>query len=581
MKKCVWGILAGFFVTAIVIAVILIVPKCKQFVPNLELYARDMEMFVDDSPQMLTYTVECNEEYSVEFVVNSNLVSVDEYGYVTAKYVGSCTIEINVISTSLRKSICISVVVKKRENTFVPTLELTVQNATLSLYNDDAPTEIQYSICCNEKYTVEFVASLDIVSVDKSGKITPNKVGTCGVLVTAKSVSGLKQEKEIVVTVNKSQIMADIEIKNIDGSIPQNIFMSKQYMLEISCTKNLIYSPIVKASENISNLTLKDRQEQKMLYTFKVANYGETSFTFSYKDYTKTFTKQAYMYVSKIDTSFSRKIENMQIFLYLFNKNCENTANLSNFYQNIQFSILEQDNVINNYSVEVVGDNVTLEYSTNTYTILAKTAGESQITIYANDSSGYFVTYTIIVQEVHISSISFTQDNVSLDIDEIYTYNIDYSPIFALTNLTYFLNGEPYTSATLQFSSAGTNILKVLDTLSNLEATVTFTVTQKENPFTIMWDTNFMNTHTASFENDTLSVTTTEDTIDIPFSYEIQGVTSIKCDISYTLDGIILSNHIFEDNTITLTLQGKGSITLTLTSQENPSLSYTLTIVVF
>lgn len=580
MKKWFWKILAGVLVTAIVVAVILIAGKKENFEPELEIVANEsLEMYVDDAPQKLTYTVDCNEDYLVEFVCSSNVVSISENGYVTANIQGSCTVEIKVSSTSLTKSAYVSVVVKKHETPFVPTLALTGQDS-LTLCNDDAPIKLNYSVSCNEKYSIEFETSSDIISVDSQGNVTPNKVGSCIILIIANSISGLKQEKEVAVIVNPSQMNADLKIMGSDGTTPQNLFMGNEYILQVSCSKKLVYNPKIEASQNVSNCTLKERNEQKLIYSFQVENYGKISFNFSYKDYTTTITKQAYLYVSKIDTSFSREIENMQILLYLFNENYENTANLSNFYQNIQFNILDQANVLNEYSVDVTGDNVMCESYSNTHTLLAKTAGESQLKIYANDGSGYFVTYTIIVQEVHISSISFTQDSVSLDIDEVYTYNIDYSPIFALTNLTYSLNGEPYTSATLQFSSTGTNILKVLDTLSNLEATVTFTVTQKENPFKIMWNTNFMNTYTTSFENDTLSVTTTEDTIDIPFSYQIQGVTNIKCDIHYTLDGIILSNHIFEDNTVTLTLQGKGSMTLTLISQENPSLSYTLTIVV-
>ena len=579
MKKWILGIFAGILVTAIVVAIILIVPMGDKFEPKLELETSDMEIYIDNAPQKLTYIIECNEQYSVEFIASNDVVSVDKDGYVTANIVGNCVVEIKVSSISLTKSVNISVVVKEREIAFVPNLELTAID-NISLYNDDAPKQIQYFISCNEKYSVEFEASSDIVGVDSYGVITPNKVGTCSVFVKASSASQLQQNKEITVTINKSEITASLEIKDNDGTIPPNIFTAKEYILEITCTKKLIYSPMLKTSSNISNLTLKEKQEQKILYTFKVINHGETSFNFLYKDYTNTFTKQSYMYVSKIDINFARKIENMQILLHLFNKNYENTANESNFYQNIKFCILNQLNVINNYSVQLFGDNATLEYSSNTYTLLAKTAGESQLKIYANDGSGYFVTYSITVQEIHISSIGFTQQNVALDTYEEYGYKVNFSPEFALTDLTYFLNDEPYTNTTLQFSNAGSNILKVKDTLSNLEATLTITVTQKENPFTIMWNTSFMKTHVTSFEDDTLSVTTNEDIVEIPFSYRIQGVTNIECDMSYTLNDITLKESAHDDNIITLTLQGKGSIMLILTSKENPLLSYTLTIVV-
>lgn len=569
----------GVLLTTIVVVVSLLVLKGEKFVPNLEIEASNsLEMYIDDTPQKLTYVVECNESYYVEFILNSNVVSVSDDGYATAHSIGTCLVEIKVTSTSLTKSVNVSVTVKERKTTFVPKLELTAQDI-LSLCNDDTPIKLDYFVSCNEEYNVEFDTSSDILSVDSFGEITPNKVGTCTVTIRVNSASGLQAKKDIFVTISKSQITANMEIKDMEDNTPQKIFMSNQYILEITCSKKLIYTPKLDTSKNISNLTLDKKQEQKLIYTFTITDYGETFFTFSYKDYSQNLTKQAYTYISKIDTCFTRKIENMQILLYLFNKNYEYEANLNNFYQNIQFYIQNQTHVDNIYSVKISSDIISLNYSSEQYTILAQTTGETQLTIYANDGSNYFVTYTIIVQEIHISSINFTQENVLLDINEEYEYQVDYSPIYALTNLIYFLNDEPYSNTKLQFSSTGTNILKVEDSLSCIKATLTINVTQKENPFTIFFN-EILTQYMATFENDILTLTTTEETIDIPFSYHIHGVTKTECDISYTSNGITLENLIVNINNIILILQGKGSLNITLTSKENPSLSYTFTVLI-
>ena len=222
MKKYIFWTGLGLCFVAIIIVVVCFVFKKDNFVPTLEITASDISMFVEDSPKQIDYKITCNEKYSVEFLTSSDIISVNESGVISPNKVGSCQVTITAVSKSLSKSKDIIVSVKQKEEQFIQTLEIITQD-TFQIYNDDAPKSLEYTIICNEKYTITFLTNSDILSISEDGIITPNKVGNCTITIFAES-ENLTKSKDIIVTIKNSQQIVNMSIKNVDYSPTTNNF---------------------------------------------------------------------------------------------------------------------------------------------------------------------------------------------------------------------------------------------------------------------------------------------------------------------------------------------------------------------
>ncbi len=460
-----------------------------------------------------------------------------------------------------------------------PTIEpfLDIENiADIFLHNDGEPYTINIKVTCNEEYIVSTSANNDNILITDN-IVTPNKVGKSIVKIDVKSAS-----KEVIKYVNievlPSSLNASFTILK-DDAIPSHLFVGEEYVLQLDLSKKLIYNYDILTSENIENFQLISKENTKIKYKFKIENNGEIIFNFKYKDYAKTIKNTAFDYVSNINVAFSREFKNGKINLFLFNNNYVNLANNDDIFNEIGYTIINQVNVINDYSISVENPSI-VQVSNNK--ISAQNEGSTKLIFKANDGSNYEQSYQIDIAKVNINDLGIRNEEISLNINDTYTIpQITLSPIYAIANIVYYYDNYEYTDEVLTFETSGTHQLKIVDTISNLSAIITFKIKEKGN-LKIKIDENFMYKKNATFEDDVLTVTSAEKELEVNFSCILKDAdegTEIDCAIDSSSDTITIETNQTYNGYI-LILAGKGIAHFTLTLKNNPTITYSFDIVI-
>ena len=463
------------------------------------------------------------------------------------------------------------------EPTFKPMLRIE-KIKDIQIHNDDEPYTIDIKVTCNEDYTITTSANNDNIVVNYN-IVTPIKVGKSVVQIKVKSSSN-----EVIQNVNievlPSEITANFSILKNDTT-PTHLFVGEDYILQLDLSKKSIYNFDIFYSENIENFQLIKKENTKIKCKFKIKNNGEIKFDFKYKDYTKSFKNTAFDYVSNINITFSREIKNNIINLFLFNNNYTNLATDNDIFNEIEYTITNQENFVNNYSTSVENSSIAQVLNNK---ISAQNEGTTNFVIQANDGSNYKQTYQIVVKKIKIQNLGVQDEEIALNIKDAYPIpQITFLPVYAIANIVYYYDNNEYTGNILTFEKAGTHRLKVVDTISNLSATITLIIQEKsESDLSIKVDPNFLHKETAVFDNDILTVTTNEPEIEISFSCVLKdnaGGTEIECTLqSFSNTITITSKQLYNGYVITLT--GKGIAHFTLTLKKDPSITYSFDVVI-
>lgn len=331
-------------------------------------------------------------------------------------------------------------------------------NEEPSLPTLDVPSNIAIELLSTKTFTysvenlnnyIVSVTILDntIATIDET-TIIPHKVGTTKIITSINTEPLITKETTLTIIDCTREVefyITDTNYTPVDVS-----YTNTEYILEINQNILPVELPTITYS-NISKFELLKTENSSYFYKFKIESYGD--FTFNYKG---TYVEKSYNYFAyKLPTNFeiifNREINNNTIYLYLFNNNYIDIANNDGYFNNITYTILPQDNTLDNITITEY-DSSLISISNNTISALG--VGTATIKFYSSISNTY-KTYSIVISEINISTIIINNENKNFGtietiyIDDTYNYHFVYSylPVYGLGELV--LN---YNDSELNFS---------------------------------------------------------------------------------------------------------------------------------
>lgn len=387
-------------------------------------------------------------------------------------------------------------------------------------------------------------------------------------------------EVNVLPTINK----IEFRILDLENNEISKCFVGESYLLEINVDEKVNDSFTVEVSNNVMNLELVEKYDNNLKFSFRINNYGETTFVFKYRNIEKSFKINSFAYIKDFNVDFSNSFSENIIRLYLFNDLYKNDAYNDNIYDFTKFNINLPESNINDYSLEVSNDCVIIEENS----IIANKEGECSFYIKANDGSMYVETYKIVVDTIKINSLTITSSKEEITVGESCFIDVDYAPIYAVCNLSCYCDcGISIIEGLFSSTDAGEYKIYAKDDVTNKVAVTTIIVKEREDDvnyhFELKFNNSFLNEYNATFVNDCLTVNANDDLILVPFSYSIIGDDvydgKIECLLEYATDDNIYIEKVINYNFIQLTLSGKGEIDVTLKLKENVKICYTFKIV--
>lgn len=457
----------------------------------------------------------------------------------------------------------------------------------------DVPSNITIEILATKTFTYSvenlnnYVVSISILdntiaTIDET-TIIPHKVGTTKIITSINTEPLITKETTLTIVDCTKEVT--FYITDINYTTVDIFYTDTDYILEINQNILPVELPTITYS-NISKFELLKTENTSYFYKFKIESYGD--FTFNYKG---TYVEKSYNYFAyKLPTNFeiifNREINNNTIYLYLFNNNYIDIANTDGYFNNITYTILPQDNTLDNITISEY-DTPLISISNNTITALG--VGTATIKFYSSISNTY-KTYSIVISEINISTIVINNENknfgtmetIYIDATSNYHFAYSYLPVYGMGELV--LN---YSDSELNFSD---NYFTFINNAYTSTITITYnnqiiyTLNLCVNPvikhnITITYSTlesNIVNsTIYTTYANDALiqlSVMAVDSSTNTPISTQDYEVNIHDTNICSCNDRIINGN-------INLLLHSTGTTTIDIIDIIN-NITITLTIIV-
>ncbi|MBO5885096.1 MAG: hypothetical protein J6Q51_04795, partial [Clostridia bacterium] len=425
------------------------------------------------------------------------------------------------ISICIIAAIIIVAIVLPKENN-PPTQpikeEIQIDCDDITMYLDDEPTKLNYTITNNQNLTISksIYADNDNISI-LNGYVYANKVGESNITIKVSTENNIFT-KTVKVKVVLTQCKIELNVTK-QNAITDKLFVGESYVLEVSTSKKLNYEYQVFTSENIADLELIQNEENLYKFRFEVIDTDETKFIFKYKGLEESISLLTYRFVTDINVKFDNVLQN-NVYLCLFNNNYKEHANQNNLYDSCSFEIVEAANCINNYSVKVSNSEV-VKIQDNS--IIAINEGVCDLIISALDGSNFTKSFKVFVSTSKIESLSFGLQSVDINIDEEYVINTTFNPVYAICNIEYFLNDQKLSCSKISFAEAGVYTIIAKDACSNTTASLTINVIQKlEYVFELVFLESFVQEYNATFEDNVLTMHSQNEQNQIYFSIKIE-----------------------------------------------------------
>ena len=433
----------------------------------------------------------------------------------------------------------------------------------INLTDCSQPIFFSYNIQSNVEYTIKIEINNDVISI-KNRYIYVNKVGNSEISII---VTTEKKEytKKIIVEVVHQEIQANFSIFDKNNNEVKNLFVGEKYTLKITTNVDLPQF-VLNYSENI-----QIEEIDKYLFNFTVVKYGKIEFNLQCLNENFEYSVICYEYISNFDLQFDHNTDK----LYIFNQEYLEQANLDSKYSQIIFSVQPNENTQNNYEISLQGDSVELVDNK----LIAKHKGTSTLVIQSLDDKKFTYTKTIEVEEVLITELQFSQNQITMNIGETSNLTYTFSPIYALTQLEISCdNNLTYSNGIITPKKSGKYSIKILDKLTNIFSICEVEVKEISN-IQVIFSSAFLTDYNATFENDILIIQKLSETYDIFFSYIISG-ENIYTDINIKIQNLTTGEIMPYDkvsNSIMFTLSSIAEYKVTLTTS-NSSYSFTIAI---
>lgn len=308
------------------------------------------------------------------------------------------------------------------------------------------PVIFEYTTTNISSYNVKIHIEDETIASISNNHITPLKIGETKIITTINCEPTITKSTTLIVEDCIKSV--NLHIINEDESIPARYFTNTYYILKIE--QNIIKENPSLNLENIKEINLIKTENNSYYYKFQINSYGNFSFVYNGKYVNKSIENYAYKLPTNFEINFNRNVNNSQINLYLFNNNYQSEANSNNLYNSLGFEIIKQQY---SYDDIVLLDN----YNHNIIeilngTILAKSAGQTQISFYSNISK-ITKTFDVVVNEISLGSISVngephnlgTIESIELTNISEFDFAFSYLPIYAICNLTLEYNENELT----------------------------------------------------------------------------------------------------------------------------------------
>ena len=470
-------------------------------------------------------------------------------------------------------AVCLSIIFSdpknNNNNNIVPPQIITPQIYAQDIFvYTNQSKDIIYSVDCEKDYTVCYSCNFRQVQISKN-KVCVSQSGEYNFDIIV-CVDGTNYTKNVKVFAYNQITDITYKIYDKNNNIVDKLFVGNSYCLKIT-PNSKIFDGEISLSENLSNITF-EKSQTEIVANFKVESYGQTKFTLSCFEFLCEQNIDTYLYID----NFNVNIDSTN--LYLFNKEFLTLANLDNKFDFTNFDYSIDDKCFSSYLITISNPDV---IKIENDKIIAISSGESYINFLATDGSEYSERYKITVQNVLADTITFDEDSVELNVNQSYTPSFAISPAYAICDLSYNLNFD----TSVSFDTAGTYTLTLTDSYTNKNCQMTIIVKEVVTiSYELLFRNSFLTDYSATYENNTLTLVG-KDTTQIHFNY------NIVCSNGSDYTGSILSNAQivnanFEydlqvvSNSIDIVTSYKGSFDLLLSLVDNPSVTYTLHIVI-
>lgn len=454
-------------------------------------------------------------------------------------------------------------------------IEIVCKDITISL--NDKPVNLGLKVIKKGVLTYTKKISTDSDCIKIFGDLViPKKVGTANVTIEI-STTNNKYTKEVSVTVKPVDCDINLIIQDDLGNNINKLFVGENYNLIVTVNKKLNYDYNVSTSKNISQFKLIESKNNYYKFNFKVESLEKTQFLFEYLGDEELLEINTYEYIRDINIKINNELSN-EINLDLFNPDYRTLANENGLYDSCTFNIIENNNCINEYKVEVSNENIARIEENN---IIAINGGICDLIVSALDGSDYIKIFKIYVNNSNIQNLNFESAVVELEQNQVYELNANYYPIYSINNIEYYLDDKLIEDTNISFDAAGEYIIIAKDVYSNISTQLKIIVKESsiKYNFELSFSDSFLQECNGKFENDVLTISSSA-SIDVYFSISIQDCPyDLSCTIEFTNDNIVSGWQQYS-NVITIGFLSQGETFVKLMLKENIEVSYTFKIVV-
>lgn len=458
-------------------------------------------------------------------------------------------------------------------------IDLTCGDVTM--FVDDEYAKLNVNVTCNKDYTLTYEYDKSAIKLIDD-KVYPIKSGTFDVLAEV-ATSDKSLSKTFLVTVYPT--VEEVSFTVSCDEVVDKVFVGESYSLSISTDVPLHGNFTIHTSDNIESFT--EVEGENLKFNFTVASYDETWFEFEYRNYSKHFDIDCYEYISDFEISFSNSYQNNMLSLFLFDSNQSDMANSDGKYMSTNFKVAISQHCLPLYDVIVADENIV---SFEQDKITAKGIGETTLQIVATDGSGHVENIDIVVEEIHCNTLTFSTNEITLEVGDSMDFSYTFSPSYALNNIVLeYDEGILVEGTKVTAVSEGSYQIVVKDEVSKLKDVLTVIVSKAEEAppyhYEIKFSDSFLSLNNATFEDNILTIDSDKKDIEIALSYaitsengEYSGSIETKINVTTSIGGYEIE-HISNSVSIITSNHGEMEITLSLNESEY-QIYYTFKVII-
>ena len=273
--------------------------------------------------------------------------------------------------------------------------------------------------------------------------------------------------------------------------------------------------------------------------------------------------------------------------LFLFDSNQSDMANSDGKYMSTNFKVAISQHCLPLYDVIVADENIV---SFEQDKITAKGIGETTLQIVATDGSGHVENIDIVVEEIHCNTLTFSTNEITLEVGDSMDFSYTFSPSYALNNIVLeYDEGILVEGTKVTAVSEGSYQIVVKDEVSKLKDVLTVIVSKAEEAppyhYEIKFSDSFLSLNNATFEDNILTIDSDKKDIEIALSYaitsengEYSGSIETKINVTTSIGGYEIE-HISNSVSIITSNHGEMEITLSLNESEY-QIYYTFKVII-